>query len=240
MLDVRSDIFSPTHRANKPNQNPMPDRAGTRPWHAPGALLMARQPARQHCHAVLRAFAIADYDSAVAKTNILHPQAQTFQKSQSAPIKQTSHKPIGPMETSENLVHLVASKYDRQTRRCFRAFDTLEPSDLLVEHFFIEEKERAKRLVLRRSRHPTFPGQISEKLRHFRFRHLARMPFAMVQNESANPIRISLLRTQAVMLATNDIAHLIEQFGLVRRGRHWQTVRHVRHFSSSHEGRQAD
>ena len=144
------------------------------------------------------------------------------------------------METSENLVHLVASKYDRQTRRCFRAFDTLEPSDLLFEHLFVEEKERAQRLVLRRGGDLSIPRQVRKEIAHFGLRHLTRMPFAMVQNESANPIRISLLRTQAVMLATNDIAHLIEQFGLVRRGRHWQTVRHVRHFFSSHEGRQAD
>ncbi len=47
-------------------------------------------------------------------------------------------------------------------------------------------------LVLRRSRHPTFPGQISEKLRHSRFCHLTRMPLIMKKDEPANPIHIGL------------------------------------------------
>src|SRR5436190_24325246 len=96
------------------------------------------------------------------------------------------------LQMRENLMHLVASKHDRQARRSSRAFDAIEPSDLLFKHPFVEEKKRAQRLVLRRSRYPTFPSQISEKLCHFRFRHLTRVPFIVKKNEPANPIHIRL------------------------------------------------
>jgi hypothetical protein len=115
----------------------------------------------------------------------------------------------------ENLVYLVASKHHRQTRGCFRAFHTLEPSDLLFKHLFVEEKKCAQRLVLRRSRYPTFPSQISEKLCHFRFRHLTRVPFIVKKNEPANPIHIRLLGSDAKMFAPDHVPNLIEQFRLV-------------------------
>jgi hypothetical protein len=70
-------------------------------------------------------------------------------------------------------------------------------------------------LVLRRSRHPTVPSQISEKLRHFRFRHFTRVPLIVKKNEPANPIYIRLFGSDAEMLAPNHVPDLIEQFRLV-------------------------
>jgi hypothetical protein len=45
------------------------------------------------------------------------------------------------------------------------------------------------------------PRHMREKIDHFRLGHFARMPFLVVQNEPANPIRISLLGANTEMFA---------------------------------------
>ena len=42
------------------------------------------------------------------------------------------------------------------------------------------------------------------------------MPFAMVDDEALNPVDISLLGTNAVMLVPDHVAHLIKQFRFAR------------------------
>jgi hypothetical protein len=69
-------------------------------------------------------------------------------------------------------------------------------------------------LVLRGSRHSSFPRQISQEFRHFRFRHLT--PFIVKKNEAPDPVHICLFGSDAKMFASNHVPNLIEQFRLVR------------------------
>jgi hypothetical protein len=49
--------------------------------------------------------------------------------------------------------------------------------------------------------------------------HVARMPFAVKPHEPAHPSHALHLRTDAVMLDTNSVTYLVEQFGpLPHRG----------------------
>ena len=43
--------------------------------------------------------------------------------------------------------------------------------------------------------------------------HVARMPLAVVQDETPNPLNILRFRADAVILGANPLAHLVEQFG---------------------------
>src|SRR5712664_862566 len=74
------------------------------------------QSPRQHCHAVFSAFAVAHDDSAIAKIHVLHPQPQTFQKSQTAAIKQLRHETIRRTDVGEHCAYLFACKHDWQAR----------------------------------------------------------------------------------------------------------------------------
>ena len=56
---------------------------------------------------------------------------------------------------------------------------------------------------------------MSEKLRDFLFRHFRRMTFIVVNDEALDPIDVSLLGANTVMLASNDIPDLVEQFRFV-------------------------
>ena len=59
-----------------------------------------------------------------------------------------------------------------------------------------------------------------QELRDFGLCHFARMPLVMEQDEASNPIDVRLFSPNAEVLASNDIADLVEKFGFVlMRGR---------------------
>ena len=62
-------------------------------------------------------------------------------------------------------------------------------------------------------------GEVSEKLRNFLLCHFRRMTFIVISNEALDPVDVSLLGTNAVMFASNDVADLIEQFRFVSNWR---------------------
>jgi hypothetical protein len=64
---------------------------------------------------------------------------------------------------------------------------------------------------------PAIARQMSEKLCDFGFRHPARMPFVVKQNEASDPIDITLFSTDTEMLASDNVANLVEQFRFVLR-----------------------
>ena len=94
--------------------------------------------------------------------------------------------------------------------RFFRALNLLQPADLVLEHLFVEKKQRAQRLILGGSRDVAMARQMSKELRYLLFRHFGRMAFVVVNNEPLDPVDVCLLRANAVMLSPNYVAHLIE------------------------------
>jgi hypothetical protein len=48
--------------------------------------------------------------------------------------------------------------------------------------------------------------QVREKLRHLHFRHVARMAFLMKQDEASDPVDITLLGAEGIMLALDDVS----------------------------------
>src|SRR6266496_3683788 len=60
------------------------------------------------------------------------------------------------------------------------------------------------------------PSTKSCSCRDLGFRHFGRMTFVVEQNESSDPVTISLLGSDAVMFAPDHFANLIEQLRLVR------------------------
>src|ERR1700730_3592893 len=109
----------------------------------------------------------------------------------------------------ENFSHFVTVQHHRETHRSLRPFYAFDPPDFLFEHLFVEKKESAQSLVLRLGSNVSVLGQMCQEIDHFRLSHLARMPFAVIQNETANPICVSLLSADAEMFASNHVANLI-------------------------------
>jgi len=99
---------------------------------------------------------------------------------------------------SKDLFHLGAGQNHRELGRFFGSLDLLQPTDLVLEHFFIEEKQRAERLILGRSRDVHVSREVREEPRHFLFPHFSGMTFAMEKDEALNPIDVSLLGANAL------------------------------------------
>jgi hypothetical protein len=70
-------------------------------------------------------------------------------------------------------------------------------------------------LILSRSGHFSFPGQVRQKLRHLGFSHMCRMAFLVEKNESLDPIRVGLFGPDRIMREPNRVANSVEQFTIV-------------------------
>ena len=57
---------------------------------------------------------------------------------------------------------------------------------------------------------------MGQKLRHLLLSHLTWMVFSVKQNETPDPAYISLLRAEAKVFTPQNIAHLVQQFGIAR------------------------
>src|SRR5919106_881496 len=113
------------------------------------------------------------------------------------------------MEMSKYLPHLCPREYDREFRRLFCALHFLEPADLMLEHFLVEKEQRAERLVLSGRSDIEIAREVSEKLCYLFFRQIVRMTFPVKENETLDPVDISLLRANAVLFQPDGVAHLI-------------------------------
>ncbi len=70
-------------------------------------------------------------------------------------------------------------------------------------------------------------GEMSEKFRYLRLRHLAGMTFIVKQDETPNPFRIALFGPNTKMFPANNVSDLIEQFPLVRDGSRRYVLGHL-------------
>src|SRR5437868_10126062 len=112
----------------------------------------------------------------------------------------------------ENLVYLIPSEDDRKARRLLRPFHSVQPTKFPLKNVFIKKEQRAERLILGGGRHPAITGEMGKKRAHFRFTHFSGMTHRVKTDKALDPIPIRSFRTQAVVLKTHDIAHLIDQF----------------------------
>ena len=81
---------------------------------------------------------------------------------------------------------------------------------------------------------------MGEEIGDFRFSHVHRMPLIVEKNKSANPIYVSLLGSDAEMLAPDNVAHAIKEFWFVARYGFGYAGGRVRHSPQPGPGSQAN
>ena len=121
------------------------------------------------------------------------------------------------VEMLQNLLDLRASQDYRQTHRLLCSLDPFKPSDLLLQHLLVKEKQSAQCLILSRWRHLPISGEMREKFSNFGFCHLFRMTLAVVDDEPLDPIGVSSLGSETVMFAAKHVANAVEQFRIAGR-----------------------
>src|SRR6185295_19680877 len=100
----------------------------------------------------------------------------------------------------------------RQTLRLLRLHHAFEPRQIRFQHVPIQKQDRALCLILGRSADLSVHRQMSQKRLDLCASHRGGMTLVMKKNKAFNPIRISRLSANAVMLRADFVAHLIEQF----------------------------
>src|SRR5882672_3132767 len=110
----------------------------------------------------------------------------------------------------QDLPNLSFGKNYWQARRPFRSLQILHPFKLLVQHFPVEKDQGAQSLVLSSRCNVLINCQVVQELLHFARAHLFRMLLAMKKDVTLDPIDISSLSPQAVMLPANSLTHLVE------------------------------
>ncbi len=134
------------------------------------------------------------------------------------------------MQADEDFFHLRPGEDYGQFCWLSRALDFFQPTDFILQHFLVKKEQCAQRLILGGSSHVEIAREVSEKFRDFLLCHFRRMPFVVVNNEPLNPIDVSLLGANAIMLASNDVADQVEQFRFVSN---WRDVYYRAHESDS-------
>ena len=170
-----------------------------------------REIARQHRHTILRALAVAHDDFAAREFDVLHAKAHTFHDAHARAVEQRADQPVRPLETNQNVRHLLSSEHDRQVRRRLCRLNAFQPGKLDRQDFPVQEQQRAARLVLRGRSDMARDREIGQKSLDFRRAHRRRMALAVKMDVASNPVDIRLLGPDAVMLQPDPLANLIDE-----------------------------
>ena len=171
------------------------------------------QRAGQDRHSVLGALCVAYNDLAVFEIDVLHPQRQAFAQSQSAAVQQTGDETVLSTQAPDHRLNLVAAQHRRQPLRAPGPDDVLQPRQLDLEHFLVQEKQRRQRLVLRRCRHVSIDRKVGQERFQFRPAQVPRVAHAIPVHVPADPVDVLLLGPIAVVKGPQYVAHLPEQGG---------------------------
>ena len=76
----------------------------------------------------------------------------------------------------------------------------------------IKKKQSAERLILGRGRYVAINREMAEEGADFFFAHLVRMTFVVEEDETANPVYVGLLGSDAVALNAQMPADAVQQF----------------------------
>lgn len=126
------------------------------------------------------------------------------------------------MQLSEHLDDLLAGEHNRQSRRCFRLVDAIEPRQFDAEDLLVQEQDGTLCLVLRRCGDSANNREVGQKRLDLRRPQLDRVALAVKPDEAFNPIDIRLLGANAVMLEADLVPETIEQSAGV--GETWRAM----------------
>ncbi len=176
------------------------------------------EPRRQKGDPLAHAFAFADGDLVIIEIDIFDAEAEGLEQTQAAPVEEMNHEAVIAFEMGEDGARLGAGEHDGEFSRAAHAFHAGDEIQFPIEHLPIEEKESAEGLILSGGGNGAINGEVTEEGGDFHFAHGVGMTFVMEKDEAADPIQVSLLRADAVVLQAKMPADAIEQPGRRRAG----------------------
>jgi hypothetical protein len=170
-----------------------------------------KKRARQHRHAILGTFAVAYLDLAAAKIDVLDPQTRALEDAHACAVQQFAEQPMRAGQAAEKASHLRVREYDRQARRRLGANDTRKPRQINGEYFAVQEEERTLRLILRRCSDLAVGRELREELLDIASTEICRVAVLMEAKVPPNPIDVSFLGADTIVLVSDPIADLVQE-----------------------------
>lgn len=183
---------------------------------------IVEQPIRNHRDAVLETLAIAHDDLPARQVDVLNAQAYPFHDSQPCAVKQTAEQCVDAAKLGQQGGDFRTRKDDWQTNRRLGAGDMVEPRQVGIQHLPIEKEQGGLGLVLRRRGHVTFDRQMAEKRLDVLGPQNRRMSLAVKMDVASNPVRVSLLGPDAVVLEPDSVANAYQESRWWRRIHAWR------------------
>jgi hypothetical protein len=168
--------------------------------------------------AVAGALGIAEHELTLIEIQIFDSQAHALGEAQPAAVEPFGHELVGPGHAVEHLVHLALGEHDGQAFRPFSAHGLQVELERLCEDVAVQEEQGAEGLVLGGGGAVLVTGEVGKEGFDFYLTHMARVPFAVEEDEASHPVQVLAFGAQRVMFAAQGVARPIEQADL---GRWW-------------------
>jgi len=153
----------------------------------------------------------ARIDREAFEVDVLYSQPKALHQAKSRAIQQRGDEPDAAIEPIEQRNDFVARENDRKALLRLRACRAGEAAERAIEDAFVEKHERIQRLVLRRSRYAPIDREMGQELNNVTLVHLSRMAQPVIADVVLHPVHVDLLGTERVVLATNDIAEVLQK-----------------------------
>ena len=158
---------------------------------------------REDRDTILSTFGIANTEVAIVEINILETKTEPLSQPQAATIQKGCDLPVWIPHVREDSMHFIRSQDHLNPHSLLATNNPLQPAKILLENMSVEKDQGAKRLILRRRRHPLLNCKVREigpdvfTVQNFR------VASAMKTDISPDPMYIGLLGPVAIVSNPN-------------------------------------
>jgi len=192
----------------------------------PGQVVLEQrgQRGRKGGEPVLVALARTDGQLLHLKIDVLDPEPDGFHDTQAAPVEQCGHQLGGPVHERDDGGDFFAGHDHGDVDLLVGAHSIDTVLQSMVEDALVEEHQGIHGLVLGGGRDLAMHRQVRQERFDLGFggEEVLTRPHAVEPDEPDDPCHIGSLGMNGVVVPTEHLSHVIEEFGLLtsRRGRH--------------------
>ena len=183
------------------------------------ALERPAEASREGRHPVAPALSLPDRELRVREVEVLDPQPQTFQQTETGSVEQRPLYPAGAMQLGQHRSDLFAGQHHGQYAADLCADSRVEAFELPIEDVTVEKEECTQRLVLGAGTHSPADGEIREEGHDLDGTHLFRVALVVKENETPHPADVGLLGAEAVVAPARSDTNAVQELRWLADGR---------------------
>ncbi len=168
-------------------------------------------PYREQRRAIVTSFATSHHDLVALEVDILDPQCQTFEQSETAPVEHLRDETEERIESFEEGLDLAAREDRREVLGSTGPLQAFQGRHFQAEDALVEEDEGAKGLILGRGRDATLHGEVIQEGRGFGGGHVSGVMAVVITDERADPVNVGLFGARRVVQSAKSVPYSLEE-----------------------------